>query len=170
MKIKIVIIILMILNVLMMIEIVSVKNERDSFHSKWATEKVQNIALRETLKNQKEKMRSRIVNVSFYCPVLRGINGKPGQSASGQKLRDGWSVAVSRDLVDAGWYGTQIDMYGSNLPIRFRGIKYSSDKMARRNPYTKKEITNQIDIYVSNPGMIPKKGVFENVKVTRIDN
>lgn len=110
----------------------------------------------------------RQVRVSFYSPVLGGINGTVGKSASGKKLRDGWSIAVSRDLIDDGWYGRKIDLYGSNLPTKWRGVHYSADKMAIKNPYTKKEITNQIDIYVSDPSMIPSIGIYNNVFISKI--
>jgi len=108
------------------------------------------------------------VTVSFYCPKLGGINGKVGSSASALKLKDGWSVAISRDLLDRGWYGTKIDLYGDILPLRFRGVHFSSDKMAKKSPYTGKEITKQIDIFVSDPSMIPNEGIFKNVKVSKI--
>lgn len=112
-------------------------------------------------------VRAKTVVVSFYCPELGGINGSVGESASMTELKDGWSVAVSRDLVKY-FYGMKIDLRGSNLPTKFWGIKYVADKMARTNPYTKEPITNQIDIFVSNPKMIPKEGVFKNVTAIAI--
>lgn len=119
-------------------------------------------------KNKLSNSNNETVTVSFYCPKLGGINGKVGNSASGEKLKDGWSVAISRDLLDRGWYGTKIDLYGENLPLKFRGVHFSSDKMAKKNPYTGEAITKQIDVFVSDPSMIPNEGIFKNVKVSKI--
>lgn len=110
------------------------------------------------------------VTVSFYCPKLGGINGSPNKSAIGSPPKHNWTVAVSRNLVEEGYFGCKIDVSddGGGLPVSFRGIHFTGDKMARVNPYNGELIVDQVDIMVDSWRDIPKQGVFKNVLISRV--
>lgn len=117
---------------------------------------------------QKSKLKnSKKVKITWYAPKLGGMNGKEGESASGLDLKDGWSIAISRDLVAEGWYGCYIDIT-DKIPTKFRGVRFGMDKLAEFNPITGEKQLNQIDIYVSDPKLIPKEGTLSQVTVSRI--
>ena len=90
---------------------------------------------------EKERMRSLKVKITFYAPELKGINSdkNPNKTATMQKPVPGWTCAISRDLVNAGWLGRKIYIKGL-------GIRYAADIMGKAA--NGKPIQKQIDICV----------------------
>lgn len=109
---------------------------------------------------------TRRVKVSFYHPKSGGINADkdPGVTATGTKPTAGWTVAISRDLIEPGFYGKKIYVEGWGM---FKTEDLLNDKQMKRHGGAK--IRNQIDICVGSLDDIPKKGVFENVLISIID-
>jgi pyrimidine operon attenuation protein/uracil phosphoribosyltransferase len=66
---------------------------------------------------EKERMRSLEVKITFYAPDLSGINSDttPDKTTTMQTPVPGWTCAISRDLVRAGWLGRRIYIKGVNL-------------------------------------------------------
>lgn len=118
--------------------------------------------------DQLKKQQSKRVTVTFYCPSAGGINseGDPNRTASGSRPKPGWTIAVSRNLIEEGFYGTQIDICDV-IPRRFRGVHFSGDKMAPKDPKGR-PIVDRIDICVGKLSDIPKQGVFRDVLISKI--
>jgi 3D (Asp-Asp-Asp) domain-containing protein len=100
---------------------------------------------------EKERMRSLEVKITFYAPDLGGINSDttPDKTATMQTPVPGWTCAISRDLVRAGWLGRRIYIKGL-------GVRYASDIMGKS--VNGKIIEKQIDICVG------KKDVWVQAK------
>ena len=100
---------------------------------------------------EKERMRSLEVKITFYAPDLMGINSDttPDKTATMQTPVPGWTCAISRDLVRAGWLGRRIYIKGL-------GVRYASDIMGKS--VNGKIIEKQIDICVG------KKNVWAEAK------
>jgi len=100
---------------------------------------------------EKERMRSLEVKITFYAPDLGGINSDttPDKTATMQTPVPGWTCAISRDLVRAGWLGRRIYIKGL-------GVRYASDIMGKS--VNGKIIERQIDICVG------KKNVWTETK------
>ncbi|MDY0219426.1 MAG: hypothetical protein RBR14_08785 [Candidatus Cloacimonas acidaminovorans] len=96
-------------------------------------------------------MRSLEVKITFYAPDLGGINSDttPDKTATMQTPVPGWTCAISRDLVRAGWLGRRIYIKGL-------GVRYASDIMGKS--VNGKIIEKQIDICVG------KKDVWGQAK------
>lgn len=90
---------------------------------------------------EKERMRSLEVKITFYAPDLSGINSDttPDKTTTMQTPVPGWTCAISRDLVRAGWLGRRIYIKGL-------GVRYASDIMGKS--VNGKIIERQIDICV----------------------
>jgi hypothetical protein len=90
---------------------------------------------------EREITRTSEVKITFYAPKLKGINSDSDhtKTATMQEPIPGWTCAISRDLVDAGWLGRKIWIKGL-------GIRYASDIMA--DSYNGNPIRKQIDICV----------------------
>ena len=102
-------------------------------------------------KMEREIMWSTKVKITFYAPSLKGINsdGRPDLTATMEKPVPGWTCAISRDLVQAGWLGRRIYIPGL-------GVRYAADIMGKS--VKGKAITRQIDICVG------KKYLWTEVK------
>lgn len=90
---------------------------------------------------ERQITRTSEVKITFYAPELKGINSDSDhtKTATMEEPVPGWTCAISRDLVDAGWLGRKIWIKGL-------GIRYASDIMA--NSYKGNPIRKQIDICV----------------------
>lgn len=106
---------------------------------------------------EKERMRSLEVKITFYAPDLRGINSdsNPNKTATMQKPIPGWTCAISRDLVRAGWLGRKIYIKGL-------GVRYASDIMGKS--VNGKPITKQIDICVGKKNVLTEAKKFGKSK------
>lgn len=96
---------------------------------------------RKIKKLESEIMWSTKVKITFYAPTLKGINSdsRPDLTATMENPIPGWTCAISRDLVKAGWLGRRIYIPGL-------GVRYASDIMGKS--VNGKTITKQIDICV----------------------
>jgi hypothetical protein len=115
-----------------MATIESLKNELE-VHKTESAKKIEKL--------ESEIMWSTKVKITFYAPALKGINSdsRPDLTATMEKPIPGWTCAISRDLVKAGWLGRRIYIPGL-------GIRYASDIMGKS--VRGKAITKQIDICV----------------------
>ena len=106
---------------------------------------------------EKERMRSLEVKITFYAPDLRGINSdsNPNKTATMQKPIPGWTCAISRDLVRAGWLGRKIYIKGL-------GVRYASDIMGKS--VNGKIIEKQIDICVGKKNVLTEAKKFGKSK------
>lgn len=106
---------------------------------------------------EKERMRSLEVKITFYAPDLMGINSdsNPNKTATMQKPIPGWTCAISRDLVRAGWLGRKIYIKGL-------GVRYASDIMGKS--VNGKPITKQIDICVGKKNVLTEAKNFGKSK------
>lgn len=106
---------------------------------------------------EKERMRSLEVKITFYAPDLMGINSdsNPNKTATMQKPIPGWTCAISRDLVRAGWLGRKIYIKGL-------GVRYASDIMGKS--VNGKPITKQIDICVGKKNVLTEAKKFGKSK------
>lgn len=113
---------------------------------------------------EKEITKTADVKITFYVPNLKGINSDsdPTKTATMEKPVPGWTCAISRDLVEAGWLGRKIWIKGL-------GIRYASDIMA--DSYKGVPIRKQIDICVGKKELkseIKKLGNNENILATAL--
>lgn len=106
---------------------------------------------------EKERMRSLEVKITFYAPDLGGINSDttPDKTATMQTPVPGWTCAISRDLVRAGWLGRRIYIKGL-------GVRYASDIMGKS--VNGKPITKQIDICVGKKNVLTEAKKFGKSK------
>lgn len=108
---------------------------------------------------EKDINRTFDVKITFYAPSMKGINSDSDNSKTAimQKPVPGWTCAISRDLVEAGWLGKKIYIKGI-------GIRYASDIMF--DEYNGKKIRKQIDICVGKKDIkseAHKLGENENI-------
>lgn len=137
------VIIIMLVITLTFVHVVFEKMETVSAYK--ATIETQNAEIKDLhveIKNLEMQItRTAEVKVTVYAPELRGINSDSDHSRTAimDKPVPGWTCAISRDLVGAGWLGKKIWIKGI-------GIRYASDIMAES--YNGRKIEKQIDICV----------------------
>ena len=107
--------------------------------------------------SQLEQGNTTFVTVSFYHPESGGINsdGRPDKTCTMVKPVPGWTVAISTELVKAGWLGHKIYIEGF-------GVFEAQDRMATGLPGKK------IDICIGSLKEALKEGIYTNVLAVRI--
>ena len=145
--------------------IVKLKHDNSELMTNLVNETYRSWTLSEEIEGLKETLmekRTVVAKISFYVPWAGSINksGDPNVTAFGERPIPGGTCAVSRDL---SW------MYGRYIDIPGYGVFRVNDKMATHDPYTNKEITNQVDICLGKLSQVPKEGVFNNILVSIVD-
>jgi len=106
------------------------------------------------IKELNEKLaKNQDVTITFYHPNSRGINSDsdPNKTASLTKPKSGWTIAISRELFDFGWFGSKVYIEGY-------GVFKAEDRMG-------KSIKGKcIDICVSSKKEALRLGRVFNVK------
>ncbi len=83
------------------------------------------------IKDQLEKDNIYQVKITYYVPDLRGINSDsdPSNTATMSKPVPGYTIALSTELVHAGWLGQKIYIDGL-------GVFHATDRMSKDVPGT----------------------------------
>jgi len=97
------------------------------------------------------------VNVTYYCPLAGGTNSdsNPNKTALMTTPRPGYTIAVSKDLVDKGWLGHKVYIEGF-------GIGKIEDRMSRKIK------GNCIDICIGTEKEAIQKGKRLNINMVKL--
>jgi len=97
------------------------------------------------------------VNVTYYCPLAGGTNSdsNPNKTALMTTPRPGYTIAVSKDLVDKGWLGHKVYIEGF-------GIGKIEDRMG------KSIRGNCIDICIGTEKEAIQKGKRLNINMVKL--